>query len=70
MNKIEKYDVNQLLNFVDWILKNKPALCDKRCLMTDIDTEFGDIKSNQCNREACPDLVLKLLVDNVRGHLH
>ena len=61
-------DVRPLLKFVDWILESKIHLCDKRCLMKDIDTEFGNVKSNYCKRESCPDLVLKLLADNVRAH--
>ena len=61
-------DVRPLLKFVDWILESKINLCDKRCLMKDIDTEFGNIKSNYCERESCPDIVLKLLADNVREH--
>ncbi|MDD4689056.1 MAG: hypothetical protein PHE51_04840 [Eubacteriales bacterium] len=60
-------DVLQLLKFVDWILENKIPLCDKRCLIKDIDTEFGNVKSNYCERETCPDLILKLLSDNVRS---
>ena len=61
-------DVRPLLKFVDWILANKIPLCDKRCLMKDIETDVGNVKSNRCERESCPDLVLKLLADNVRAH--
>ena len=61
-------DVRELVKFCDWILNSKISLCDKRCLMQDIDTEFGNIKSNYCERESCPDLVLKLLLDSVRAH--
>lgn len=62
-------DVHSLLEFVDWILESKIPLCDKRCLIKDIDTKFGNVKSNYCERESCPDLVLKLLVDNIRIYL-
>ena len=61
-------EVRELVRFCDWILNSKISLCDKRCLMQDIDTEFGNIKSNYCQRESCPDLVLKLLLDSVRAH--
>jgi len=58
----------ELVNFGDWILASKIQLCDKRCLMQNIETGFGKVKNNQCDRESCPDLVLKLLLDNVRAH--
>ena len=58
----------ELVNFGDWILASKIQLCDKRCLMQNIETDFGKVKSNQCDRESCPELVFKLLLDNVRAH--
>lgn len=59
-------DVRQLLTFVNWILESNIPLCDKRCLMKDVDTEVGNVRTNSCNRETCPEFVLKSLVDNVR----
>lgn len=58
----------ELVNFGDWILASKIQLCDKRCLMQNIETDFGKVTSNQCDRESCPELVFKLLLDNVRAH--
>lgn len=59
-------EISELLKFVDWILESKIPLCDKRCERKEINTSMGTVKTNECKSESCPDLILKLLVDNLR----